>query len=94
MVEDLISDNSEHFKGLAGRDGVDDHVAVDADEVFRVEDAVFILAGSVDDVGWKVLVFVLDGTVEGVFDGGVVVFDESAFDEADGEGGFSCASMS
>lgn len=89
MVENLVSDDPEHVKGLAGSDGVDDHVAMDADEVFRVEDAVFVLAGGVDDVCGKVLAFVFDGAVEGVFDGGVVVFDESAFDEANGERGFS-----
>lgn len=58
--------------------------------MFRVEDAVFILTGRVDDLRRKVLALVLEGTAEGVFDGGVVGFDERAFDEADCEGGFAC----
>ena len=43
VVEDLIPDDAAHFEALLAGDGVDDHVAVDADEVFGVEDRVFIL---------------------------------------------------
>lgn len=43
MVEDLVPDDACHFKGLLGCDAVDNHVAMDADKVLRVENAVFIL---------------------------------------------------
>lgn len=43
MVEDLIADDAGHFKALLAGHRVDNHVPVDADEVFRVEYAVLIL---------------------------------------------------
>jgi hypothetical protein len=43
VVEDLVADDARHFEALLAGDRVDDHVAVDADEVFRVEDAVLVL---------------------------------------------------
>lgn len=90
MVEDLVTDDGYHLKGLSGGDRVDDHVAMDADEMLRVEDAVFILASRVDDLGHVVLALVLDGAVEGVLDRRVVVLDKGALDEADGQRRFAC----
>jgi hypothetical protein len=43
VVEDLVADDSRHFEALLAGDRVDNHVAMDADEVFRVEDAVLVL---------------------------------------------------
>lgn len=43
VVEDLITDDASHLEALLARDRVDDHVAMDADEVLRVKDAVLIL---------------------------------------------------
>ena len=43
MVENLVADDAGHLEGLLVADRVDDHVAVDADEVLRVQDAVLIL---------------------------------------------------
>ena len=43
VVEDLVADDAGHFEALLGSDRVDYHVAMDADEELRVEDAVFIL---------------------------------------------------
>jgi hypothetical protein len=48
MVQDLVADDARHFEALLAGDGVDNHVAMDADEVLRIEDAVFILQ---DDTG-------------------------------------------
>jgi hypothetical protein len=45
VVQNLVADDARHFEALLAGDRVDDHVAVDADEVFRVEYAVFILDG-------------------------------------------------
>ena len=55
MVEDFIPNNSDHVEGLLGRDRVDQHVAVDADEMLRIQYAVFVL------VRWGV---VSDGEME------------------------------
>ena len=46
MVEDLVAQDADHVKGLLGSDRVNEHVAMNADEMFGVEDAVFILEGS------------------------------------------------
>lgn len=46
MIQNLLSDDSDHIEALFRRDGVDDYIAVYADEVFRVENAVFILLPS------------------------------------------------
>lgn len=43
MIQDLLPDDADHFEGLLRGDRVDDHVAVDTDEVFGVEDGVFVL---------------------------------------------------
>jgi len=90
VVEDFITDDAHHGEGLFGADGVDEHVSMDADEVFGLEDGVLVLAGGVDDFGDKVGALVADGFGEGVFDGGVVRFDEVALDELHREGGFAC----
>ncbi len=63
---------------------------MDADEVLRVEDAVLVLAGRVDDLGRVLLALVSDLLAEGVLDGRVVALDEVAVDVADCEGGFAC----
>lgn len=43
VIEDLVANDARHFEALLAGDRVNDHVAMDADEVFRVEDAVLIL---------------------------------------------------
>ena len=47
MVEDLVPDDARHFEALLACDRVDDHVAVDTDEVLRIKNAVLILVGVV-----------------------------------------------
>lgn len=46
MVEDLVAQDADHVEGLLGSDGVDEHIAMDTDEMLGVEDAVFILEES------------------------------------------------
>ena len=46
MIQDLVAEDANHVKRLLGSDGVDEHVAMDADEMLRVEYAVFVLEGS------------------------------------------------
>jgi hypothetical protein len=43
VVQDLIANDARHLEALLAGNGVDNHVAVDANEVLRVEDAVLIL---------------------------------------------------
>jgi hypothetical protein len=86
VVQDLISDDPAHLEALLAGDRVDDHVAVDANEVLAVEDGVLVLAGGVDDLDGEVLVAVPDHFAEGVLDRGVVGVDEVAVDILDGEG--------
>ena len=43
MVQDFIPDDPNHIEGLPRGDRIDQYVTVDANEMFRVEDAVFIL---------------------------------------------------
>lgn len=47
MIKDLVAYYTGHFEGLLVSDRVDDHVAVDADEVLRIKNAVLVLQGSV-----------------------------------------------
>jgi hypothetical protein len=89
VVQDLVPDDLHHLKRLQRRHAVDEHVAVDADEVLRVEDAVLVLAGRVDNLGRKLLPLVADLLAEGVLDGRVVALDKVPVDVADGEGGFA-----
>ena len=42
-MKDLVADGIEHVKGVPGCDGVDEEVAVDSDEVFGLQDGVFVL---------------------------------------------------
>ena len=43
MTKDLVSDDADHVERRAGIDRVDDHVAMYADKMLRVEHAVFVL---------------------------------------------------
>lgn len=43
VIENLVSNYADHLEGLLGGDRVDQHVAMNADEVLRVEDTVLIL---------------------------------------------------
>ena len=43
MIQDLVSDDLNHLKGLRRCDGIHEHVPMDPNEMLRVEDAVFIL---------------------------------------------------
>lgn len=43
MIEDLVTNDACHFKALLACDGVDNHVAMDTNEVLRVKDAILVL---------------------------------------------------
>jgi hypothetical protein len=43
VVQDLIANNARHLEALLGSNRIDDHVAMNADEVLGIEDTVFIL---------------------------------------------------
>jgi hypothetical protein len=46
VVQDLIANDARHLEALLGRHRVDNHVAMNADKVLRIENTVFILQGS------------------------------------------------
>lgn len=46
VIENLISYNSDHLEALLASNAVHDHVAVDTNEVFAVENSVLVLCGS------------------------------------------------
>lgn len=92
VIEDLVVDGLDHVEAIAGCDAVDEHVAVDANGVFGIENRVFILAGCVDDVAVVFLALVGDGFLEDVFNGGVVRVDKGVFDVSNDQGGFACES--
>ena len=89
MVQNLVANDAHHLEALLAADRVDDHVTVDANEVFGVEDAVLVLAGGVDHLDGEVMVAVADDFAKGVLDGWVVGVDKVAVDILDCEGGFA-----
>lgn len=90
MIEDFISDDPHHLKALLARDRIDNHVAMYSNKVLIVENRVFILAGSVDDLHGKVLVSVPDDLAERVLDCGVVGVDKVAIDVLHGQRALAC----
>ena len=42
-IDDLVVHNLDHFERLSAVDGVDEHIAVDANCMLRVEDRVLVL---------------------------------------------------
>lgn len=91
VVEDLVADDLDHVKRRHGPDRVHEHVPVDPDEVLRVQDAVLVLPGRVDNLRQVVLPLVPDRLGEGVLDGRVVALDEATVDELDRERRLACA---
>lgn len=89
MVQDLVSDDAHHLEALLAADGVDNHVAMDANKVLGVENAVLVLASSVDHLYGEVMVAVADDFAESIFDGRVVRVDKVAVDILDCERGFA-----
>ncbi len=52
MIQDLVAKDADDLEGLPGSNRIDEHVAMDADEVLGVQDAVFVLerrASQADD---------------------------------------------
>lgn len=86
VIKDLVVYGLDHVEAVTGCDAVDEHVAVNANGVFGVEDRVFVLTSSVDDIAVIFLTLVSDGLLEDVLDGRVVGVDEGVFDVADDQG--------
>lgn len=59
---------------------------MNANEMLRVQDAVFVLAGSVDDFGGIVLAFVADRLAKCVLNRRVVAVDEMSVNKLNREG--------
>ena len=80
MIEDFIPNDATHLKALLARHRVHNHVPVDADEMFAVENGILVLTGRVDDLHAKILVTVAHDFAEGVLDRRVIRVDEVAVD--------------
>ena len=91
VVQNLVPYDAHHLEALLAADRVDDHVAMNADEVLGVKNAVLVLAGGVDHLDGKVMVAVADDFAESVFDGRVVRVDKVPVDVLHCEGGLACA---
>jgi len=81
VVEDLVTNDARHLETLLAGHRIDNQVAMDANEVLRIQNAVLILASGVDDLGGKLLVLVPNDLAERVLDGRVVAVDKVAVDE-------------
>lgn len=93
VVEYLITNDLDHLVRLFGSDGIDEDVAMDADKVLRVQDAILVLAGGVDDLGGIFLALVADLLAECVLDGRVVALDKVSLDVTDRQRGFACGML-
>lgn len=90
VIQNLVSNNAHHLETLLAANRVDNHVAMNADEVFGVENAVLVLAGGVDHLDGKVMLAVADDFAESVLDSRVVGVDKVAVNVLHCEGGFAC----
>jgi hypothetical protein len=86
VIQNLITNDSDHLEALLTSHRVDDHVPVDANVVLAVEKTVFVLAGGVDHLDSVVLVAESEDFAECVFNGGVVRVDKVPVDELHREG--------
>lgn len=43
VVQNLITNDSDHLKALLAADAVDNHVSMNTDEVLAVQDGIFVL---------------------------------------------------
>lgn len=90
MVQNLFPNHLHHLKARQAADRVHQHVPVNPNKVLAVQDAVLILARSVDNFRRIVLPLVPNLFAKGVFDGGVVRLDKVPIYVADRERGFTC----
>ena len=90
IIQDFVMDSLDHVERVARGDRVYEHVTVNADGMFRIEDGIFVLTGCVDDVAVVFLTSVGDGFLEDVFDGRVVGIDECVFYVSDDQRGLAC----
>jgi len=44
VIENLIANDADHFEALLASDTVNDHVTMNADEVFAIQDSVLVLS--------------------------------------------------
>lgn len=89
VIEDLVPYDPRHLKALLAVDRIDDYIAVYANEVLGVQDAVFILSRSIDYLRREVLTLVSYDFAESILDSGIVALYKVAIDELDCQTRFS-----
>lgn len=89
MIKYLFPYYLHHLKRWQGRDGVDQHITVDADKVLGVEYTIFILSSRVDNLGRKVLALVPDSLTKCILNGWVVAVDKMSINKLHRERGFA-----
>ena len=63
---------------------------MDTNEVFRVQDAILILAGSIDNFSSIVLTLKSNDLAKGILDRRIIALDEVAVDELHRQGRLAC----
>ena len=44
VIQNLVANDADHFEALLASDTVNDHVTMNADEVFAIQDSVLVLS--------------------------------------------------
>jgi len=75
-VDNLVIDNLNHLERIAGADGINKDIAVNADGMLRIEDGELVLASGINDFAVIFGVLEVDSLRKRGFDGRVIGLDE------------------
>lgn len=85
MVQNFVADDFNHIKTLSTGHGVHNHIRVNADKMFAVEDAVLVLACGIYYLCSVVYPSITYDFGERVFDSWIVAFDKMPVDKLHGQ---------
>ena len=94
MIQDLITNDSDHLKALLARHGVYNHITVYTNEMLAVEYSILILASSINDLHGKVLIPTSYNLAECVLNGRIIRVDEVTVNKLNCETAFACCVLS
>jgi len=75
-VNNLVIDNLNHLERIAGADGINKDIAMNANSMLRIEDGELVLASGIDDFAVIFGILEVDGLRKRGFDGRVIGLDE------------------